>query len=174
MIAVASMGTLFAAGTGELIGAVIAVVAAVMIHAGQKFVDARNARQERRRERYADVVRYLTAWAEFAYRVRRRTDDKPETLTKLTELGHDLQERLACDEAWVMADDPVVAQAFLTARQAIGDLVGLAVSEAWTLAPITAAKDMNLGEWGPGPAVHTILEPLEKAIRKRTQERFFG
>lgn len=42
-----------------------------------------------RRDRYAQAVRTLIAWAEYPYRIRRRTSDEPATLTALADRGHE-------------------------------------------------------------------------------------
>src|SRR5690349_14433320 len=54
-----------------------------------------------RRERYAQAVRTLVAWAEYPYRIRRRTSDDATALSALAERGHTLQEQLAESRAWI-------------------------------------------------------------------------
>ena len=40
------------------------------------------------------ATRQLVAYAEYPYRIRRRTSDDPEELGRLAKLGHDIQEAL--------------------------------------------------------------------------------
>src|SRR4051812_7632402 len=54
-----------------------------------------------RREGYAAAVQTLVSWWEYPYRIRRRTSDTAEILSKLAEHGHDLQEGLASHRAWI-------------------------------------------------------------------------
>ncbi len=41
-----------------------------------------------RRDKYAAAAGHLAAWTEYPYRIRRRTSDDAETLTRLADLGH--------------------------------------------------------------------------------------
>jgi hypothetical protein len=121
----------------------------------------------RRRDRYADAVKTLVSWTELPYRVRRRTDDNPATLAALAERGHDLQEHLACYEAWIAADHPRLARSYANARATITAAVAPAVTEAWTCAPITSASEMNLGTWGPGATCRAAIVELQTDIGSR-------
>ena len=68
--------------------------------AGTQFFARLRDAADRRRTRYAEIVQTLVAWVEFPYRIRRRVDDEPATLSALAALGHFLQEQLAGDQAW--------------------------------------------------------------------------
>lgn len=103
-----------------------------------------------RRDHYAAAVKTLVAWSEFPYRVRRRTDNELPTLACLAGLGHDLQEQLACHQAWIAADHPRLARSFAKALSTITNAVGPAVTEAWDTPPVSSPGGMNLGRWGPG------------------------
>lgn len=150
-------------------GVVLALVVAIIAHAITSHLDRAAARRDERRVRYAEAVSTLVAWAEFPYRVRRRTSDTPETLAGLTSIGHDLQEKLACHEAWIAGDDPTVAVAYLQARDKLAPVVAEALENAWTSPPISDPAEMVLGRWGPGPTIQETLDPLEQAIRKGTK-----
>lgn len=128
------------------------------------FVESR----DRRRIRYAQTAATLAAWVEFPYRVRRRLDNNPETLEALAATGHDLQEQLALDAAWVQAGNKNIAAAHAAALSAIRGLVGPAVQDAWGSAQIQKPADMNLGEWGPGAAAVVHLKKLNTAIAKHS------
>lgn len=121
----------------------------------------------RRRDGYAEAVETLVAWIEFPYRIRRRVDDKPETLANLAAVGHQLQERLARHEAWITGEHGPVADAFRNARQTIGQIVGPYTTEAWAKAPITEAADMNLGDWGPSKAAVPYVKAFQDVVETR-------
>ncbi len=118
----------------------------------------------RRRDHYAQAVKTLVAWSELPYRVRRRTDDDPATLSALANLGHDLRDRIACHEAWIAADHPRLARSYATARATVSEAVAPAISEAWNSPPVTTARQMNLGNWGPGPVCRAAVTQLQAEI----------
>jgi hypothetical protein len=146
---------------------VIAVLTAALTTTATVLINRASEAANRRRDRYAEAVTTLVAWIEYPYRVRRRTDDKPETLAALVERGHDLQERLACHHAWITTEDADTATVYQAARAAIGQLVGPAIREAWDSTPAATAADMNLGDWGPAPACATHVADVEAAVAKR-------
>ena len=121
----------------------------------------------RRRDRYAEAVRTLVSWSELPYRVRRRTDDEPATLAGLAVRGHDLQEQLACHEAWIVADHPRLARSYARARATITAAVAPAIAEAWVCLPVTSAAEMNLGTWGPGATCQAAIVELQTDISSR-------
>ena len=92
------------------------------------------------------------AWVEFPYRVRRRTETIPQR-SVASRLGHDIQERLACHQAWIATEHPPVAAAYEKARETIGPAIGAATTEAWNTAPISTAAQMNFGDWDREPLV---------------------
>lgn len=122
----------------------------------------------RRRDRYAAAVATLVAWVELPYRIRRRTDDAPETLARLAEVGHALQEQLACHEAWISTENARVAAVYAQALRSIRPLVGTAMEEAWNSPAVTTPSGMVLGEWGPGKA----CAPAIAAFKTATTTRF--
>src|SRR3954447_22288011 len=119
-----------------------------------------------RREGYAAAVQAFVSWVEYPYRIRRRTSDEPAALTKLADVGHDLQECLARHRAWVAAESGALSGVF---DKAVADLtgpVGEACKEAWNSPPVTRAADMNLSGFGPGDVSGTI-KTLECAVAYR-------
>lgn len=160
--------TVAASTTGTIVKSVaipviVAAATAVVTLLLTRLSDAAN----RRRDRYADAVATLVAWIELAYRVRRRTDDSAKTMTELANRGHDLQEQLACHEAWISTENSQVAATYAHARKAIGALVGPALQEAWKSEAITSPENMNLGEWGPGKACAPSVAAVQAAITTR-------
>ncbi len=120
-----------------------------------------------RRVRYAEAVQALVAWIEFPYRVRRRTSDEPTVFADLARLGHDLQERLAFQQAWIGTESHRVARAYVIARTAIDHDVRPALTDAWSCPPATKAADMVLGSWGPGPSSRHAIAALQVQISTR-------
>jgi len=150
-----------------LVAALTAAVALVLTRASEA--------ANRRRDQYAAAVATLVAWIEFPYRVRRRTSNEPATLTPLTGIGHDLQERLACHEAWIATESRGVASVYTQARTAIARYVAEALQEAWEADPITDPQQMNLGAWGPNNACAPHVAEVQQAATTRFGwERFKG
>ena len=110
------------------------------------FVPRWSDANERRRTRYAEAVEALIAWAEYPYRVARRTDDTPETLKELSTLGHALQERLAFHGAWVSAENAKMGKLYQAVLTVVRGEVGPATMAAWTKQPINASSQMNIGD----------------------------
>lgn len=146
-----------------IIPVVVAALTAVVTLVLSSASDAAN----RRRDRYATAVATLVAWIELPYRVRRRTDDNPETLTALANRAHEMQEQLACHEAWISTENCGVAAVYADARKTIGSLVGAALQEAWSSEAITTPAGMNLGEWGPSKACAPAVAGVQTAITSR-------
>ena len=148
-----TISTIAAASTNYQIWAVIAApVGAILGVIATRAIARVNEATDRRRNRYAEAVQTLVAWTEFPYRVRRRADNNPVTLTALVNRGHDLQERLAYHQAWIATEHRGLAHAYATTRATIDHDVGPCISDAWMNDPILAPSDMNLKGWGPGNA----------------------
>lgn len=116
-----------------------------------------------RRERYAQAVRTLVAWAEYPYRIRRRTTDEAATLTALADRGHSLQEQLAESRAWIAAESRAMSEVFDGCLREITALVGPACGTAWQEAPIATSAEMNLGDFGPR-GIDRIVARMECAV----------
>src|SRR5438093_3864461 len=122
-----TLAVIVASTAGTIVkSAVIPVIVAALTATVTLVVTRVSDAANRRRDQYAAAVATLVAWIELAYRVRRRTDDRPETLTALANRGHELQERLACHEAWISTENSDVAAIYADARKTIGALVGAA------------------------------------------------
>lgn len=123
----------------------------------------------RRRDRYAQAVQTIAAWAEFPYRIRRRVDDDPSTLAALANLGHDLQERMAYQRARFATEHRRLARAFDEARDQISRVVGPANREAWQSRPISSATEMNLRGWGPARECEAAILHLQVEIQRHSR-----
>ncbi|MFI7131286.1 hypothetical protein ACIBQ1_36765 [Nonomuraea sp. NPDC050153] len=116
-----------------------------------------------RRDRYAQAVRCLVAWAEYPYRIRRRTDDEPGTLAALANHGHTLQEQLAESKAWVAAESQAVSKVFDSCLAELSARVSPACVSAWQAPPVTTAAGMVLGYTDP-QGVDQIVARVEFAV----------
>lgn len=125
-----------------------------------------NDTSARRREGYSSATKELVAWAEYPYRIRRRTSDDAAELTRLANIGHELQEALRYRQTWITAENPWVATVFAEVRVDLAGLVGAACEDAWDSDPITNANDMNLNGWGP-KGVEAHLQRFESAVTFR-------
>lgn len=166
-----------AAGTsaGALTLSVVTAVLGSSLVAGlvTAFLTGLRGAATTRRDGYAAAIEALVAWAEFPYRVRRRTDDKAETLRALAELGHDVQERLARHRSWVAAESAAVGGEFDAVIGQVRADVGTATAAAWKAPPVTAAAEMNVGQLYC-PDVTDSLDRLQRAVRWRFGIRRIG
>lgn len=125
-----------------------------------------NDTSARRRDGYSTATKELVAWAEYPYRIRRRTSDEPAELTRLANIGHDLQEALRYRQTWITAENGWTGKIFAEVRSDLGAIAGSACANAWNAAPISKASDMNLNGWDP-PGIEAHLERFESAVRFR-------
>lgn len=136
-----------------------------------------NDRTTRRREGYAAATRQLVAFLEYPYRIRRRTSDSPEELTRLANLGHDIQEALQYYETWIAAENRWVGGVFREVRSALSSEVGPCCNEAWATKPVSSGAEMTLAGWGPNGASDHVRR-FERAVACRFGWRrlpaFFG
>ena len=121
-------------------------------------------------KKYADAVRLLVRWAEYPYRVRRRTSDAPEELARLAELGHELQEQLQCHQTWVQAENHHVGTLYAKTMASIKNRIAPATAEAWRSEPVETGDGMVLSGWGPG-SIDDLLGDLNAAIERRFRWR---
>lgn len=146
---------------------IVPVVVAALTAAATMLLTRASEAANRRRDRYAQASGTLVAWVEFPYRVRRRSSDDATTIAALTDLGHDLQERMACHQAWIATEHPALAARYSETRAIITGAVGPAIAEAWGSAPVIKPAEMNLGDWGPATACAGALTSLQHEIENR-------
>jgi len=120
-----------------------------------------------RRSTYAEAIQTLYAWAEYPFRIRRRTSDAPDELARLAALGHDLQERLRWHEAWIQTESRWMARTYTEVIQKVSRDVGPAASDAWRTPFITCASEMVLDSWGPVHCAAAIT-----SLQRATSWRF--
>jgi hypothetical protein len=119
-----------------------------------------------RRDKYAAAVGHLAAWAEYPYRIRRRTSDDPETMTRLANLGHQLQIDSACHRGWVAGESTAVAGVYDAWLDKIQAESAAPLSQAWQEGPVTAPAGMVLNGFGP-PSAAPAVTAVETALSYR-------
>lgn len=122
-----------------------------------------------RRQEYTAAARTLTAWAEYPYRIRRRTSDRPETLAALADRGHDLQEQMADRQAWCSAEHPLLGRVYEHLRSQLASNINSAIEQAWQASPVTTPAQMLLGTSFP---VDTRAGELLACFNACVRERF--
>jgi hypothetical protein len=141
-------------------GVVSALVSAVATSA--------RAASETRRQGYATAIESVVAWAEYPYRIRRRTSDDEVILTDLANRGHELQEQRAKCLAWVAGENSVAYEVFLVNVRHLDAIVGPLAGEAWKSPPVTHPSGMLLSGWGAGRQAQETVERLTCLISFRT------
>lgn len=119
-----------------------------------------------RRDKYAAAVGHLAAWAEYPYRIRRRTSDDPETMTRLADLGHQLQIDSACHRGWVAGESTAVACVYDAWLDNIQAESAPPLSQAWQEGPVTAPAGMVLNGFGP-PSAAPAVTAVETVLAYR-------
>jgi hypothetical protein len=142
--------------------AMVPVLGALFGAALGRWADARN----RRRDQYADAMRLLVRWAEYPFRIRRRTSNDRDELRSLIDLGHDLQEQLQCHRTWIEAESRWMGEQYNHAIALIKMRSRDAIADAWRATPITTGTDLVLNGWGPEP-IDDVLRALNRGISFR-------
>ena len=155
----------------ELVGVPIAVatigLAATLAAAAVSFALGRwGDASARRREGYADATKELVAWAEYPYRIRRRTADDASTLAALADRGHAHQEALRYRETWIAAENRWLAEVFREVRQDLAAVLAPACNNAWSSPAIKDPADMGIGPWGPAGVDDQIIR-FQQAVGYR-------
>jgi hypothetical protein len=149
-----------------VIVALIALAASLMA-AALSFALARwNDGTARRREGYAAATRELVAWAEYPYRIKRRTSDDLTALHALADRGHVHQEALRYRETWIISESKWVSEVFGAVRLKLAELLGPACNDAWASGPVVDAAGMRLRGWGP-QEVDEHIKRFERAVAFR-------
>jgi hypothetical protein len=141
--------------------------AAILVVLLKFAMDASAGLNQRRRERYAELVAALVAWAELPFRVRRRVSDEPAVRAELAAQVHQLQERLVLGGAELAAECTWLSKRFDASLATIKFATAPFLAEAWQLSPIDSAEGMNLAGWGPVGS-----EDIVRAWRSELRWRF--
>ena len=137
-----------------------AVISAVLAY----LLGQRRTSVERKRTLCAEAIADALKWLELPYRIRRRPDNTPQTLTALGDRINDLRERLQFHEKWLRIEIPqsvtsyqrLVKEVMAAARQEIED--------AWTASPAESSSDMNIGQ------LSIIREGVDVAVEDFSSE----
>lgn len=120
----------------------------------------------RRRDGYSSATQELVAWAEYPFRIRRRTSDDPAVLSALAERGHSHQEALRYRGTWIASESRWMAEVFSEIRRELAALIGPACNDAWGAEPVREPSQMTLGTWGPD-GVDDHIARFERALAFR-------
>ena len=125
-----------------LVVGVSAVASAILAYLlGQRRISV-----ERKRILCADAIADALQWLELPYRIRRRPDNTPQTLTALGYRINDLRERLQFHEKWLRIEIP---QSAVSYQRLVGEVIAAAgqqIENAWNASPAQSASNMNVGQ----------------------------
>ena len=119
-----------------------AVASAVLAY----LLGQRRTSVERKRTLCAEAIADALQWLELPYRIRRRPDDTPQTLTALGDRINDLRERLQFHEKWLRIEIP---QSVASYQRLVGEVIAAAgqeIENAWNASPAQSASNMNVGQ----------------------------
>ena len=125
-----------------LVVGVSAVASAVLAY----LLGQRRASVERKRTLCAEAIADALQWLELPYRIRRRPDNTPQTLTALGDRINDLRERLQFHEKWLRIEIP---QSVASYQRLVGEVIAAArqeIENAWNASPAQSASNMNVGQ----------------------------
>ena len=153
----------------EVLGSagIFTAAAAVLVVLLKFAMDASAGLSQRRRERYAELVAALVAWAELPFRIRRRISDEPAVRAELAAQVHQLQERLVVGGAELAAECTWLSKRFDASLATIKSVTAPFLADAWQSAPIDSPEGMNLSGWGPVGS-----EDIVRAWRSELRWRF--
>lgn len=126
-----------------------AVVVAAIIAAGAGFtaffLERYREALERKRRLASEALSVALLWLEIPYRVRRRTDNNPATLSDLAERIHRLQERQVFHTSWLQVEIPDAHAPYVALLKAVKQQVREYIQAAWRSDPAERPEDMNVG-----------------------------
>lgn len=126
-----------------------AVAAALISSLTAVYLAVRKSRDEevaRTRDMFAEAHKVVAEYKEFPYAIRRRRADAPsEERVRLSEALRDVQARLSYFEAWTLAENKGVGDAYAKLVREVRKVAGDACNEAWEADPITSDSEMNIG-----------------------------
>ena len=140
-------------GGSGVIGAVLAYL-----------LGQRRTSVERKRTLCAEAIADALKWLELPYRIRRRPDNTPQTLTALGDRINDLRERLQFHEKWLRIEIP---QSVVSYQRLVEEVMAAArqeIEDAWTASPAENASDMNIGQ------LSIIREGVDVAVEDFSSE----
>ena len=118
-----------------------AVASAVLAY----LMGQRRTSVERKRTLCAEAIADALQWLELPYRIRRRPDNTPQTLTALGDRINDLRERLQFHEKWLRIEIPQSVTSYQRLVEEVIVAAGQEIENAWNASPAQSANDMNVG-----------------------------
>ena len=146
-----------------IIAATIAAVIAVVTY----FFTQRQSILERKRRACAEAVADALAWLELPYRVRRRLDDEPVTLTALADRMHHLQERLTFHDNWLRIELPSARPKYCALVDQVKTAARQSLRDAWTAGPLSGPGSMNMNDvtiLTVEPAIAAFTDDVRKRL----------
>lgn len=101
-----------------IVAAMITAAVALLAYVGDRYRES----LQRRREVAAEAMAHALLWLELPYRIRRRVDDKPETIAAIVERVHGLQEKLVFHSSWLEVELPMAQARSLAGLSPAGAL----------------------------------------------------
>lgn len=126
-----------------------AAVVAAIITAGVTFLaflaDRYREAVGRKRGVAADALSDALLWLEVPYRIRRRADNSPATLSNLAERMHQLQEKHIFHASWLRVEIPAAHSAYVALLGTVKEQVAPHIQAAWNSTPAERPDLMNVG-----------------------------
>jgi hypothetical protein len=128
---------------------VLAAFAAVIVPALIAVFQMNARRVEDRRhglaQQYGDALAAALAWCETPFRVARRTDDAPQTLSGLADALHELHQRIDHAKWWLQVESPKVANTYAALVDAVRTRTQRHLTAAWERSAVTKPTEMSFG-----------------------------
>ena len=130
---------------------------------------------ERKRRLAAEALSDALVWLELPYRIRRRTDDGAGTLSEIADRVHHLQERHVFHKSWLQVEMPDAHAHYVALQNAIRELAGSHIQDAWNSGPADRPKAMNIGmlfEYNLSKEVDAYVEAVRNSFAFLPLPRF--
>jgi len=133
------------AGTGPegaslLQSGVVAALVAAIVSLATLATTGRRARQDRQRELFAAAFETSIAYREFAYIVRRRKDDSPEEVRRISGPLSETQTRFRSLEARLRVEAPRVGAAYSKLVAETRAVAGAQIRVGWESPPLSPER----------------------------------
>lgn len=150
---------------GTVIAAVVTGLVALFVFTGNQY----QARKDRLRKDFAEALAAVERYAELPYRVLRRQDSTPEVRGHIAEQVHEVQQDILFHKSWVRIQSSEVGDAYDALLEALREEAGVAMTQAWNIAPVTRDEDMPLGAGFSFPQLNAGKVKYLEAVRWQLQ-----
>lgn len=127
-------------------------------------VNQYQARQDGRRKDFAEALAAVERYAELPYRIRRRQDSTPEVRGRMAEFIHEVQQDLLFHQSWMRIQAPRIAEVYDSLLRVTRQEAGHAITQAWSMAPISRDEDMPLGVGFSFPGMEQERDKFVRAV----------